>query len=83
MKTLIIYDNTGRIYSMVTGDYEKPQGLVNSIEYEVPANMIVVSVNVETGEPVLLKKELSPIEVMQQQLKDTQEAINFLLMGGL
>ena len=48
MKTLIIYDNKGKIWHQITGTYEVPEGLPY-LEEEIPEGKYPVSVDA-TGE---------------------------------
>lgn len=70
MKTLIIYDNTGKIYYMASGDYTKPDGLPY-IEVEVPEGYYVASVDVETNTAVFKKHPVN----------NTTAVLNALLTG--
>lgn len=70
MKTLIIYDNTGKIYYMASGDYTKPDGL-QYIEVEVPDGYYVASVDAETNTAVFKKNPVN----------NTTAVLNALLTG--
>lgn len=96
-KTLIIYDLNGTIISSpVTGFYKVPNG-VPYLEIEIPKGKQVVSVNVETQEPIFGDIPATEIEIMQgkisileaenkalkQELSITQDAINELIFNSL
>lgn len=67
MKTLIVYDNTGKIYSQQSGTYTKPDGL-QYIECEVPDGYIVTGVDVAAKQPILAKIPPSESDKMAAQL---------------
>ena len=54
MKTLLIYDNSGKIWNYISGNYTIPDGLPY-IETEIPAGYSAESVNPKTRQPVLKK----------------------------
>lgn len=67
-KTLIIYDLNGTIISSpVTGFYKVPNG-VPYLEIEIPKGKQVVSVNVETQEPIFGDIPATEIEIMQGKI---------------
>lgn len=61
MKTLLVYDNDGKIWVNISGDYAKPNGLPY-IETDVPAGYYAESVNMESKQPVLRAVSQSPQE---------------------
>lgn len=81
MKTLIIYDNTGRIFGTCTGDYVVPEGGINYIEVEIPDKQRPVSVNVETRELVCEEIPPTAIETMQDEVTSIQMALIELYEG--
>lgn len=81
-KTLIIYDLNGTIISSpVTGFYKVPNG-VPYLEIEIPKGKQVVSVNVETQEPIFGDIPATEIEIMQGKIS-ILEAENENLKEGL
>lgn len=50
MKTLIIYDNSGRIWNHMSGAYDTPNGLPY-LEIEIPEGKYPISVDVSGTEP--------------------------------
>lgn len=46
MKTLVFYDNNGKIFCMTTGTYEIPDGGIQYLETEIPEGKMLVSVDV-------------------------------------
>lgn len=81
LKTLIIYDNTGRIFGMCTGDYVVPEGGINYIEVEIPDKQRPVSVNVETGELVCEEIPPNTMEALQEEVTSLQLALTELYEG--
>lgn len=85
MNTLIIYDNIGNIFSMVTGDYSIPQGGIQFIEVIVPEGKRIVGVDV-TSTPhksILEDIPLSEIETLDSRTKDLEMALSEILFGGM
>jgi len=80
MKTIIIYDNSGKIYITQSGNYEIPQGGIQYIETEVPNGKCVksVEVSVTPNVPVLEDIPKSEIEI----LKDTVDALVLASLEG-
>lgn len=74
MKTLIIYDNTGKIYYMAAGDYVKPEGL-QYIEVEIPADKYVVGVDVENKTAIFEKKPKSQEQINADSITDLELAL--------
>jgi hypothetical protein len=56
MKTLIIYDDSGKIWVQMSGNYTIPVGL-NYIEVEIPEGKYPVSVDVSGEEPSIVYGE--------------------------
>ncbi|MDF2884975.1 MAG: hypothetical protein K0R54_5546 [Clostridiaceae bacterium] len=92
MKTLIIYDNTGTIFSSpISGSYQEPQGQLNYLEAEIPEGKILkgVDVNKTPNVPILedipktdLEKTQNQLLETQAQLADLQEKILLKENGG-
>ena len=72
MKTLIIYDNNGKIYYMASGDYTKPNGL-QYIEVEVPEGYYVASIDVDS--------EVHEAVIKKHPVNNTTAVLNALLTG--
>ena len=75
MNALIIYDNTGRIYSQMAGDYVVPNGLPY-IEVEIPEGKIIVGVNPDTHEAIFEDLPKLATDVLQTQLEKHSRDIN-------
>lgn len=80
MKTLLVYDNTGKIWVNISGDYAIPDGLPY-IEAEIPTGYYAESVNLETKEPVLKEFPKSNTDMEIESLKAQQDATNEALLG--
>ena len=81
-KTLVIYDDNGKIFTQITGDYIKPVGLQH-IEIDIPEKKILVGVDSTVHEPIYEDAPKTEIELLREELVLTQQALDFLLMGGL
>ena len=80
-KTLIIYDNTGRIFGTYTGDYTIPEGGINYIETEIPSNQQPISVDVATGKLICEELPPSTMELLQEDVTQLQLALTELYEG--
>lgn len=74
MKTLIIYDNTGKIYYMASGSYTKPNGL-QFIEVEVPSGYFVSGVDVANKTAIFEKQPKSQEQINAESITDLQLAL--------
>ena len=75
MKTIVIYDNNGKIYMTQSGNVTAENG-ANITETDIPDGYTVSSVNTETGEPVL---EAIPKTAEQLRLEALEEQMNALI----
>ena len=91
MKTLIIYDNEGYIISTRQGQPSprKPIG-IPFIEVEIPQGKqikitdgIGVDVSVTPHEVILDDIPPTEIDLMKQDVLNMQDAIDFMIMGGM
>lgn len=82
MKTLIIYDNKGSIFSQMSGNYLVPQGGIQFLEIEIPEGKQLnrVDVSVTPHQAILEDIPLSEIEQLKQTIADLTEVV---LMGGM
>jgi hypothetical protein len=85
MKTLIIYDDEGSIFSLTSGDYLIPQGGVQFAEVEIPSGKQVKEVDITVQPHQVVLEDIPPTEIdeLKNKLQSTQEAVDFLLMGGM
>ena len=76
MKTLIIYDSTGRIYYMASGDVVEPQGLP-FLWTEVPEGKYISGVDVTGEEATVIFEDVpqSDTEQMQAQIDQLNETV--------
>lgn len=87
MKTLLIYDSTGTIFSSpITGSYRQPQGVLQYLETEIPDGKYVTKVNVTVTPNVPIYEDipLSETELLKQKVAEQELAILELasLVGG-
>jgi hypothetical protein len=75
-KTLIIYDNSGKIWSNMSGNYEVPNGLPY-LEEEIPVGKYLVSVDVSGEEPKVVYAEYPKSETAV--LKEQVDALTLAL----
>ena len=85
MDTLIIYDDKGKIFLQLTGDYLSPQGGVQFLELIIPAGKRIKSVDVTVMPNVAILEDIPKTEIgiVQEELIANQIALDFLLMGGM
>lgn len=91
MSTLLIYDNEGYIISARSGDPapREPQG-VPFLWVDIPqgkqlktTNGIGVDTSVTPHQVILEDIPANEIDELKAKLQATQEAVDFLLMGGM
>ena len=77
MKTLIIYDNTGRIFLQMSGSYVTPQGGINYIEVDSTTIgiKVVKSVNVDTKQLVLEDLPKTELQLTQEKVANLENYI--------
>lgn len=89
MKTIIIYDNTGKIFLQMSGTYLVPQGGIQYLEIDssLHENKIITGVNVETKELIMEDKPKTDLELAQERIealenyvleKETENTVNNL-----
>lgn len=89
MKTLIIYDNEGKVFSEVAGEYTIPKGGVQFLEAEVPVKKHVVGVDVSVTPHQVILEDIpkSDVEVLEDRVLQQEQAIfelaEMLAMGGM
>ncbi len=85
MKTLLIYDNNGRIYYQASGDYTLPQGL-QYLEVEVPEGKYIAGVDVQNKSAILEDLPVSQDQKNADDITNLQLAVAELaeqLAGGV
>ena len=78
MNTLVIYDNTGQIFSSpITGSYIVPQGSLKYLEVQIPEGKVLKSIDtsVTPNAPVYEDIPVSEIDNLKQQVTDLQNYI--------
>ena len=91
MKTLIIYDETGRVFSQSTSTMEQPTPIgIPFLSVEIPEGKqiknidgIGVDVSVTPHQVILEDIPKTEVELLKEQLLATQQAVDFLLLGGI
>lgn len=76
MNTLVIYDETGRIYYQASGNVQEPKGIL-FLWAEIPAVKILKSINtaVTPHEPVFEDLPKSELDAVKEQLIAVQIAL--------
>ncbi|OSA97768.1 UNVERIFIED_ORG: hypothetical protein B2H98_06795 [Clostridium botulinum] len=74
MKTLIVYDSTGKeIFSQGGFPYE-PIAEIKALQADIPENKLLKGVDIKTGEPILEDIPKSQMELLQEELaQNTKE----------
>lgn len=81
MKTLIIYDNTGKIWVQMSGSYVAPTGLTY-LEVEVPTGKRPISVDVSGTTPTVVYADFPKSDlVMLKEQVDTLTLALAEMMG--
>lgn len=72
MKTLVIYDNTGKIYAMIHGADQPPQGL-QSMYVDLPGGAILERIDVtDPDNPQPVFKQLPDSDIGRLQTRTTE-----------
>lgn len=80
MKTLVIYDNTGKIYLMMYGEENAPQG-IPSMYVDIPEGAILERIDVtapENPKPIFTFLPDSDIGILKREVVALQEELNTL-----
>ena len=73
MKTLVFYDNNGKIFHMVTGAYEIPNGGIQYLETEISEGKMLVYVDVsDASNPIPVFEDI-PEDEMTKRLSELEE----------
>lgn len=84
MKTLVIYDDNGEIFTQITGDYIKPIGLQH-LETEAPEGKRITGVDVSVTPHQVILEDIPPseVEVLRSDLEAAVLELSMLIsMGG-
>jgi hypothetical protein len=82
MKTLIIYDNSGRIWLNMSGDYALPDG-INYLEVEIPEGKMVVSVDISVtpNVPIFVDLPVPAVKTLEERIVLVENVLNELLLS--
>ena len=87
MKTLLIYDENGKVFFNITADENNlpiPKGL-NHIVVEIPEGKIIADteyqIDLSNGHPVVLLEDIpeSDLDILKRELAEAKLAIDLLL----
>jgi hypothetical protein len=81
MKTLIIYDTTGKIWSNITGNYEVPVG-IPFLEVDIPEGKYPVAVDVSVTPNQVIYAEYHKSDELNR-IELLEAAFNDFLLGGI
>lgn len=78
--TLVVYDQNGKVWNMITGSYEVPAG-IPYLEIEVPAGKMVASVDtaVTPNIPIYADLPIPKVDLLEQRLLLAEGVINMML----
>lgn len=88
MKSLLFYDNTGKIFFKMDGVYSLPQGGLQCIEEEIQTGKRPISIDVSLTphKPVLEDMPKTDIELLKEQVETLTQAnaelTNIVAMGN-
>ncbi|NSB16752.1 hypothetical protein [Clostridium beijerinckii] len=80
MKTLILYDNTGRIFLQISNTYLTPEGGINYLEIEIPTGKRVFKVDTSVTPNVPVYEDIPKSEI--DILKETVDALVLASLEG-
>lgn len=87
MKTLLIYDNLGRILLRQEGNYILPEGGIQYIEIQIPSGKYPISIDMDRHLPIyedLPKNEMEILRDEIEQLKNDMADLMFeVVIGGI
>lgn len=82
MKTLIIYDNEGKIFVQMSGSYLVPNGGVQYLEVDssLHENKIIKGVNVKTKELILEDIPKTETQLLQEKITQLENDMADLML---
>ncbi|MER2059626.1 MAG: hypothetical protein ABTA16_12445 [Niallia sp.] len=84
MKTLIVYDNDGKIFSQISGDYLKPVGIPYlEIEYQEGKTIVSVDVSVTPHKAVIIDNPKSETQLIKERLEATEQMLLQMMLEGM
>lgn len=74
MKTLVIYDNEGKIYTTITGNYQIPIG-IQYLEVIIPSNkeLVGVDVSVKPHAPIFEDVSKTETELLKEEILNLKQ----------
>lgn len=85
MRTLIIYDNQGQIFSKIGGSYILPNGGVQFLEIDIPDNKTVNKVDTTLTPHMAILEDVpkSEVDLLKEQINTMQKALDDIVLGGI
>lgn len=80
MDTLIVYDNTGKIFYQMTNQYPLPGEGIQHMETVVPEGKVVVKVDTSVNPHKVVLDDIPPSEM--DQLKQTVADLTEIVLSG-
>lgn len=74
MRTLIIYDKTGKILLYRGGYFEEPQGEIKSLIADIQENKVIKGVDTKTGQPILEDIPKSQVELLKEKIESLEKS---------
>ena len=85
MKTLVIYDEQGKVVFANTNT-DINEGEFNPLVVTVPEGKMIIGVNIETGEPIFADIPPSEIALLREEnmvIKQSMAELAELILGGM
>ena len=83
MKTLVIYDNEGKVVFTNTNS-EVKEGEFSPLIVTIPEGKMLIGVNIETGEPIFSDIPKNEIQKLKEDMDNAvMELTMAISMGGL
>lgn len=83
MKTLIIYDQDGYIFTQVAGDYRVPNGIPH-LEVDIPEGKFLsaVDTSITPNVPIFTEGQKSETDAIKERLEATEQMLLQIMMEG-
>ena len=83
MKTLVIYDNEGKVVFTNTNS-EVKEGEFSPLIVTIPEGKMLIGVNIETGEPIFSDIPKSEIQTFKEEMENVVMELSMIIsMGGM
>ena len=83
MKTLVIYDNEGKVVFTNTNS-EVKEGEFSPLIVTIPEGQMLIGVNIETGEPIFSDIPPSEVDKLRTSLDEAILELSMMIsMGGM